>query len=442
MLPPRLSPLQSRLLAYIVASYFLLVASTCFGSFANAAELQTAANHDDQPTLHAPLHEQLAYVQDDTQDNEESGGYAPDFNYFDRSILGRQAPQVNELLNNEKKEMDISPGNTVYFTLKKRNSRNIREDGRALDALEARGIGNASGDDKNGDIATNEQDDVSDDNDGHELRKRQAGSQIWITANTCRQPLAMENITQTLKDHPQLVMYISADSRNQKPGPASTDHLATDPTGVLFDSGYANFTLQADSDVYIGLSAPTLPKELIGTWHFELAASFDGPYHSYNGSNPFLFKIDSDSESALFVTYGLSDSNRSDVADRWRENDPMRMYAFAAGNGTGGNGSRITGLEHSFCALKDLFNETSQLNSTTSITTQFGGGLPKSRFHISGLESNQTYNGFLVVEGSKDALELPGVGTVRGGGKVFQQFTWTTKAGTFTYAPSHSPATY
>jgi hypothetical protein len=57
--------------------------------------------------------------------------------------------------------------------------------------------------------------------------------------------------------------------------------------------------------------------------------------------------------------------------------------------------------------------------------------LPKSQFHIQGLEAGKKYNGFLTAEGGNDALQLPGNGTIRGGGMVFQQFEFTTKTGTY-----------
>lgn len=284
----------------------------------------------------------------------------------------------------------------------------VRNDDDTPDALEARDIDGTL--------------DLAGEDGGAELEKRQAGT-VWITANTCRQPSSTKNDTRTATNQPQLVMYVS--SQNQKPGPDSSQNLLTDPTGLLFDSGFANFSVQSNSDVYIGISAPTLDKDWFGSWNFEVVASTDGPYHSYNDSNPFLFMVDTDSESALFITYNLSDSSSPDTTDKWKENNPFRMYAFPAGSG-----SPIMGVEHSFCAIKELFNKTNNLTVATSITNKFGAGLPKSQFHVQGLENGKVYNGFLVVDGNQsETMRLPGVGQVRGGGKVFQQFNWTTKVG-------------
>jgi calcium channel MID1 len=236
------------------------------------------------------------------------------------------------------------------------------------------------------------------------------------------------NTTDAMKNHPQLVMYVSTSPRNKQPGPDATQNTLTNITGVLFDGGYASFELNTTSDVYIGIGAPKLEEDWFGSWHFELAASTDGPYHNHNESDPFLYMIDTDSESTLFITYDLGDSNRTEDVDKWREQNPFHMYAFPDGEWT-----PITGLERSYCALKEQFNVNTTRNFTidTSITTKFSGDdfMPKSQFHVRNLQAAKTYNGFVVVEGSQEPLYIDNVGTTRGGGRVFQAFNWTTKAG-------------
>lgn len=411
------TPLQSRLLAYLVTTCLCLALwlSSPPRLFAHAAEVPIAVHHDalGQPELHVLPSGELAHTADDHLDSDGTDGYAPDFALFDRSLVGRQAAEVNKLANNEKTEMDIGPGATVNFVYERSQSRFRRSDDVPLEALEARGADNASGEE------------VDTERGGAELRKRQAGRRIWLSATTCRQPMPV-NVTTASQNHPQLTMYVSTSTKNQKPGPDSTGNLATNVTGVPFDDGYASFEVQADSDVYIGIAAPKLDKDWFGSWHFEVAASTDGLYHSYNDSNPFLFMVDTDSESALFITYDLGTSNDTQEVDKWRDENPFSMYAFPADAWT-----PITGMEHSYCALKEQFNANTTKNFTiaTSITTKFGGDLPNAQFHVQNLDTATTYNGFVVVAGRQEPFELPGVGTVRGGGQVFQQFEWTTKAG-------------
>ncbi|KAF2129009.1 calcium channel subunit Mid1 [Dothidotthia symphoricarpi CBS 119687] len=372
--------LRSRLLVYAIVSCLLIALSTPFQlvQFACAAEILASPGPGDasQLVLPAPLDEELVLAENGQAEREDAGGYMPDFAYFARSLLGRQAPDVRKLVNNNKTELDIGPDATTYFVLEAPKGNNS----------------------------------------------------VWISANTCQQPVPQGN--QTGPASPQLTMYVSTSTRNQKPGPNSTDHLATNNTGVVFDGGFASFKANATSNVYIGISAPKLSDDWFGSWHFEVAAGTDGLYHSYNDSNPFLFMVDTDSESALFITYNLTASNinasnETENVDRWKNNNPFTMYAFPASDRT-----PVTGLEHSYCAVKRQFTNTtiSNLTTDTTITTRFGAGYPKGQFHVQGLDAAKTYNGFLVVQGNEETWQLPGVGTVRAGGKVFQQFNWTTKA--------------
>lgn len=418
MPPPHLSPLQSRLCAYTIAVYFCLSLLT---SLSFATDFSPALDLG-QPAQIAPI-SHVAQVQDEETEGQGSGSYAPDFAPFDRSLLGRQEADVTKLANNEKTEMDLNPGSTVHFVLEGRRSRLRRADN---PNAQPQGADNASGRASIQGADVDHVEDSDDEMNMSELKSRQSGRSIWISANTCRQPLPTGNGTTAPPNHPQLVMYVSTSSQNQKPGPDSLENLATDPTGVLFDGGYANFQAQTDSDVYIGISAPNIDRNWFGSWHFEVAASTDDYFHSYDKFVPFLYMIDTDSESALFITYNLSTSNATDEVDKWRNQNPFKMYAFVDGDYTA-----ITGMEHSYCALKEQFNSNSTKNFTisSSVTTKFGDGIPKSQFHVQGLDAATTYNGFVVVEETQETAGLAGVGTVRGGGKVFQQWNWTTKAG-------------
>ncbi|KAF1938282.1 calcium channel subunit Mid1 [Clathrospora elynae] len=428
---PKLFTLQSRLLAYFIAtcSCLALWMSLTPHHLAYAAEVPTAPDYDplNRPTLHELTNGELPHIEDANLEGAESGGYAPDFAYLDRSLIGRQAAEVDQLANNEKMEKDIDPGQTLHFVFKEKQLRLRRAVAVPSEALEAPGTDNASGNAEYGGLVQAESDGSTHDEEaGSELRKRQEGSRVWLTANTCRQPMPNENLSTLSKNHPQLVMHVSTSPKNQKPGPDSTKDTLTNITGILFDSGYASFELNATSDVYIGIAAPELEEDWFGSWHFELAASVDGPYHNYNDSDPFLLMIDTDSESALFITYNLSESNKTEEVDKWREQNPFNMYAFAAGDST-----PITGMEHSYCALQEQFNANTTKNFTiaTSITTKFSvNDFPKTQFHVQGLDAAKTYNGFVVVQGSQEPVEIPRVGTVRGGGRVFQAFNWTTKA--------------
>jgi calcium channel MID1 len=428
---PQPLPLQSRLLAYLVATFCLTLWTSSTSQFlVHAAEVPTTPDYGalSNLILHAPAIGNPSHIEDARYDSGGSEGYEPDFAYLDRSLIGRQAAEVGKLTNNEKMENDIDPEKILYFVLEKEQLRLRWDVDVSSEALEGRGADGGSGEAVLAESVGTERDRVTSGEVDNQLEKRQAGSsQVWLTANTCRQPMPNGNVTNASKNHPQLVMYVSNSTRNQKPGPDATRNTVTNTTGMLFDSGYVSFAFNASSDVYIGIAAPKLEDDWFGSWHFELAASTDGPYHNYNESDPFLYMIDTDSESTLFITYDLGNSNSTQAVDQWNAANPFKMYAFEAGDYT-----PITGMEHSYCALKEQFNVNTTRNFTidSNITTKFSGDdLPKTQFHVRNLQNAKTYNGFVVVEGGQQPFDIPGVGTVRGGGRVFQAFKWTTKAG-------------
>ncbi|KAL6707125.1 hypothetical protein ACN47E_004877 [Coniothyrium glycines] len=424
MQPPNCTPQQSRLLVYSIAVYACL---TFFAlSFAHtavsASELPPIRHHHSlgESVPHALHDDHTPQSEPNNRDRDFSENYTPDFDYLDRSLIGRQVAEVDKLTRNEAVQKEIAAGVTLHFVLERDQLRFRQLEDDSREVLELRHVSNASADDAreaNTGAAASAHDMDS-------LTKRQAAKQVWISATTCRQPVPDELGRRRRNIHPQLVMYVSNSSNNQKPGPDSTEDLATNITGILFDSGYGMFNLNTTSDIYIGIAAPELDTGWAGSWQFEIAVSTDGPYHSYNDTNPFLFMIDTDSDSALFITAPLDTSNTSEVVDKWRTQNPFQMYAFQSGVYTA-----ITGMEHSFCALKEQFNSntTKNFTVTSGVTTKFDT-FPKSQFHVQGLDAAKTYNGFVVVDGNNATSALSGVGTVRAGGLVFQQFNWTTKA--------------
>jgi calcium channel MID1 len=422
MLLSRVLPAPSRLLATVGATCLLLAISP----FAHATEASVAAALDvASPPTPQVYTDALAPAHNDDSRGDGSGGYAPEFDYFDRSLLGRQEPQVpalTTLKNNEKVAKDINPGTNTYFVLKQSLLRRRNSDEAAIEAPEARGTvdtSEASWADAVAavEVERNAENDGTDD----QLQKRQDANRVWISANTCRQPNPPTDGSGMTKNHPQLIMYASASPNNQKPGPDSTDDLITPPTGILFENGFANLTVQTNEDIYIGISAPNLEPGWFGSWSFDVAASTDGPYHGYNSTSPYLFMIDTDSDSALFITYNLSD--KSTDADKWREDNPFTMYAFEAGGV-----APFNGMERSLCAM-EFYKNLTNVTTESSITTKFGGDLPKSQIHLQGLKAGKNYNGFLAAKGTQNVLQLFGGDTVRGGGMVFQQFNFTTKSG-------------
>ena len=359
-------------------------------------------------------------------------GYAPDFAYFDRSLIGRADSDVVPLGNNQMKGMDANPGDTKYFMFQGSGKRSVY-----VDVSEENDSTVEEEDIEEQDTEEGERDGDG----GQELRKRQTGKQVYISANTCSQPGVVGLET---NPPPQLTLYISTSSNNQKPGPNAKNNLATAP--IPFVGGFANFSLQTNSDVYIGVEAPPAGKGWSGGFHFEVAASNDQFYHSYDDNTPFLFNLDTDYQSALFITQNLTTAdNDTDTIEKWMNinPNPFTMYAFPSNNSA-------VGLEQSFCGLKQYFTSNTtntsipmrRLNVDASMTTRYGGDLPKGQFHVQNLEKNTTYHGYLVLNGgvgiTSDA-DNPDLTNVGQGGRVWKAFNWTTKAGTHPSPPRDFP---
>ncbi|OAG01821.1 uncharacterized protein CC84DRAFT_222559 [Paraphaeosphaeria sporulosa] len=415
---PKLSPLQSRLLAFAITTCLVVVLWICFqpNYFAYAAEIpvppevvqpsQFAASIPPASPDEPPIE-----IRDGLEEEENVDAlYAPLFAYFDRSLVGRQedALKPSELENNQMKPMEIAPNNTKTFIFKKNQlgQRSVLEE-----VSIARGLEDAL----NG----------SSDSDGDgesDLVKRQAQSRLWISANTCRQPTpTVKLVTDPV---PQLTLWVWTSTSSAPAVPSSSGRPVGNST---FDGGHANYTLATNEDVYIAVTAPALTQGWTGSWSFEIAVSTDqGYYHNYDNSTNFIYMVDTDSDSTLFITHNMTDFNDTAKVDKWidehkGDNMPFDIYAFPDDAW-----SPMMGLERSYCGLKTQFDSSNNLSVTTSITTQFGQGLPKGMFNVQGLKTSMKYTGFLVLNGTSN-MTIDGT-TTNGGGRVFQSFQWRTKA--------------
>jgi len=424
---PKLTRLQSRLLASVFATTLVVVLCSSFEphNLVYAAEIPIPESGQDGEfagSIPLALPDVLPIESGSHDVDERSDGvYAPDFAYFDRSVVGRQQEEVKQLTDNKKEDGQAAPNSTHFFRFKPDRSRSIR----------ARTVpGDVRGGDNISEGNAVEEEDIDEDaeeTDEDGIEKRQSSSKIWISANACSAPLP--SVKLITGQTPQLTLYVSTSARNQKPGPNTPD-----TTAVPFISGFANLTLQTGNEVYMGVAAPALADGWNGSWSYEIAASIQGQYHNYANNSQFIFMVDTDSESALFITHNLTNSNSSDEVKKWMDRNPFDMYAFPSSNW-----SNTNGLEASYCGLKSQFDAGS-IKVNKNITTIFGQGQPAGRFHISGLTAKTKYTGFLTVAGSDTGpMDLPGIETVRGGGEVFQQFQWTTKAGKPASSSSTSP---
>ncbi|KAF2443327.1 hypothetical protein P171DRAFT_432608 [Karstenula rhodostoma CBS 690.94] len=425
---PKLSPLQSRLLAFAITTCLVVVLWICFqpNYFAYAAEIPVppgVVQHSEFEASIPPAPPDAPPIETIDRLEEEGNGdalYAPLFAYFDRSLVGRQQDDVLELKNNQLESIEIAPNKTKHFRFKKGQlgQRSILEEISIAPGREDASNGSS---DPDGDSGESTQGD---------LVKRQAQSRLWVSANTCRQPtptvIPVKDPVPQLTV-PQLTLWVWTSTSSAPSRPSSSSERGRNST--TFNGGHANYTLATNEDVYLAVTAPPLTDDWTGSWSFEIAASTDqGYYHNYDNSTNFIYMVDTDSDSTLFITHNMTDFNETDRVNKWIEehtgdNMPFDIYAFPDDAW-----SPMMGVERSYCGLKTQFESSRNLSvtTTTSITTQFGQGLPKGMFNVQGLETSMKYTGFLILNGTSN-MTIDGT-TTNGGGRVFQSFQWQTKA--------------
>lgn len=395
---PKLTPLQSRFAASFLASAVLVILYLTVTSpkLAYAADIDSRIREDHNHPIIGPIL--------DFEQESEIGGvldslYEPDFAGFDRSIIGRAPAGVSALSNNAPGQMNIEAGETQNWVFPKEALAGpLSPPTPGLPSLVEREF---------------------EDTARQELKKRQNSKTLYITLNTCLQP-SQNSSGSSPQAPPQLQLYVSQSSSNEKPGPgANSDQQEQTALG-----GYAELQIDAESDVFIGVAAPST-STFSGIWNYEVAASIDAPYHNLDHATNLYF-VDSDSSAALLVTNDTTQAfpNQTTYQEWMALSPPFSIFAHNQ------NDSSILGLQNSFCGL----NNYAQIRQTVagkvtgqvamSMTNRGIGNKPKEQFYVSGLNRSSTYFGFLAMNGNSTAS---GGGVVGGGGRVWQAMNFTTK---------------
>lgn len=303
-------------------------------------------------------------------------------------VIRRAPPDVSALANNEFQRDDINIGETQWWYFPRDQVRGKKSN--VTSGLPA----NLTAEGAATDESSNQGDNKS----------------VYITLTTCQKP----NTTGTdNSDLPQLELYVS--KSEQRPGPEKNDDRQKS------EEGYLSLTVQADDDVYIGVTAPNATDNS-GVYKYQIAASIDTYFHNIE-PGPFLYFVDSDVNSALLTTGNVTEAN-SDM-DNWHQwmntQPPYTMFAYDIDN------PAITGLRQSYCALEQNAQvKKSSHNIISEMTSRGLGHKPKEQFFIKGLNESSTYLGVLAMEGNSSAS---GNKVVGGGGKIWQPMNFTTKAG-------------
>lgn len=331
--------------------------------------------------------------------------YEPEFAAFDRSIIGRAAPEQPLLTNNGPDSRSIIPGGTVCYIVDKKTlfGKDKRDDDRKT-----------SGE------------------TGHQNSRRAETKTVYVSANTCSRPtLKTKDKSGKTELAPQLSLYTSTTNKIKCPTAGNYNKSNPDTAKIPFDEGAVMLTMNATNDIYISVVAPNISKAH-GEYKYQIAISFDEYYHNYDAKNGTaqLLLMDFDSTSALLFTSDLTQDS-DETQQIMKRPPPFQIFV-------GDEKLRsIDGLRHSACGLTDHAEiwandkKTGRNNDlvTTGLTTRGQGGLPKQQFLVAGLNHSTTYSGILVKMPDSDSKRDTKSGrTIGGGGTVYKATTFETSS--------------
>lgn len=384
----QLSPLQSRLAASVIATVLLIILylSLFNPQFALAQEM----NHvspimlEDSISLDVPA---------DSEFEMRNAIYEPEFQPFDRSIVGRATTfDTVTLTNNVPAANNLNAGESMVFVFDNSQELELREEPAISEEA----------------------------SDGEEGRPRKrATTTLYISANTCLQPSA--NST-TSASPPQLTLYVSNSTDNKTPGPSA------DPTQQViqtFTKGAVMYNMTTSDTAYVAIAAGNMSSNYSGIYNFQIGMSVDGWYHTYNETDTQeLFWVDSDTTSVLLMTQNLTTSRDQKIMERIMSTPPYVMFAQSHADNS------IAGMEYSFCGLSNKAQIAAERNGQattqilTGMTKRGAGRHPKQQFYFSGLNSSTKYQGIL----ARNVDNSTNTNVRGGGGTVFRATEFETKS--------------
>ncbi|GAB7365365.1 hypothetical protein MBLNU230_g6444t1 [Neophaeotheca triangularis] len=425
--PPKLTPLQSRLAASLLALSLVAVFLWTLSSptFAYAQEsaidgsgrIRDGTDHNWHRLQQAAPELELELDEDAFALTDENG--TERHNKAKRQDDGDEPMAIDD--NDSPNNMNAVAGETTYWVYSKDLLLATRAD-------KPKGLPGESEDKRSIEAPDHlelRKRDKGAEGDGR-LHARQNDQTVYISINTCLQP-RYNGANDELRDPPpQLTLYVSNSSDNRRPGPGS-DFRSRNQIERSLEGGFANVTIERSEEFYISVHAPELPDEFEGDWNYELAVSLTDYYHGFDSSE-FLHLVDVDTTSALLVTNNLTEADPSDdVYKEWMDLAPP--YTFFGNNN---NYTKTRGLEHSYCGMRMnsqiIAGEKDDLGLMSDVelgmTSRGLGNKPKEQFYITRLNRSSTYNGILAKTGNSTAS---GAGVVGGGGTVWQSIPFMTK---------------
>ncbi|PYH86612.1 putative cora family metal ion transporter [Aspergillus uvarum CBS 121591] len=240
---------------------------------------------------------------------------------------------------------------------------------------------------------------------------------IYLSLTACSKPTLnkSEDATGSSSTVSQLQVFVSLSDTLEKPGP---DKDSAEQQVFVAEEGYMGTTLEADGNVYIGVTALN-NTQYSGSYTYQIAVSTDAFFHDVNTEDQLLYLVDSDTKAALFTTKNLTetDINAQDISIWMNKTPPYTMFANNL------NSTAVSGLERSFCAL-DRLAQIGMNHVESSMTTRGDKLRPKEQLYATGLNKSSTYLGILARYGNSTSA---GNGIIGGGGKVWKPMNFTTK---------------
>lgn len=385
---PRLTPLQSRLLASTAALVFLTLTYWFLSDahFAYAAELDVDGTAQSRGSADHNWRRIQGHYPEDERDGldalAEDGALRRD-GLDDASLEPRQLSQQTIQGNDVGNVDNILPGHLTIWRfpaelLRSRAEERSEEDGSQHVELRRR-------------------DTVEAEEKVNDLEKRQGEESrtIYISVNTCLQP-DYDGILSPTQGPPQLELYVATSAQNTDPG--RTQGNTTTQVALQLDQGFAQHAVRATGDWHMAVRAPALPGNFSGVWNYQIAVSTTSYFHSVS-SDPNLFLVDSDYSGALMVTNNLTqdDASSSTYTDLMSRPPPFTIFANNV------NFTKTLGLSKSYCGLNtssQVFGRQTDLSGDTTnvqmqMTTRGLGNKPKEQFYITYLNSSTNYTAVL-----------------------------------------------
>jgi len=314
-------------------------------------------------------------------DNAAQFSYEPDFELFDRSVIGRASSEAFPIELDEPQSFNISPGSTRCYVLSSTGAASRRRSAQSTNTSQT--------DSLDGPIEV----------ETREKSTRQTSkSQLYLSATTCLRPDFVGDGTNA-KTAPQLRLLASV---SQEDGCPITTNGMDEDMWVEFDEGLATLSVDDQDDpVYVTILAPNVSDDFEGDYNFEVAVSEDGYYHDWQADNERgqgqLMWMDSDSSAALLQTQEFEYSPK-DRLESMKTNPPFELYVENM------RWPVFNGIERSLCGIRQnaLISATNdgdgRLGMLVRTNTSIRGEdkLPRQHFYFEGLNETSTYRAIMV----------------------------------------------